>query len=183
MSLEQAMVDVAAALNANTAILERVVAGQEAAMAKLEGAKAPAARTPRAKKDDATTGAADAGAAGAAEAAAEKPKPAAAAAAVLTQDDLKTVAMDWRNGTAEGSTERAAANTFFTELAAHFGVAKFVGPEGINDAEQIKQAIFLVKRKKEGLSVDFAADYDFDGDPCQGAESDPANGAEEDPFA
>ena len=176
MSIEAALAGLTEALTTNTEHLARVIAGQEAAMAKLEGV-APKTRTPRAAKaaEEAATSA------GNEPAATESPVAAATtapepAAKVFTQDDLKAVAMEWR-GSTEDEAARKKQNDLFVAIAAHLGVAKMTGPDGPQSSEQIKQAVFFIKRAMAGQKVDFAADYDFDGAPDQGVAV-----AEEDPF-
>ena len=189
MSIETLMADLTAALNKNSDHLARVILGQEAAMAKLEGSAPAATRKPRAKKDDEpATGAADTGNSDAAPTAAPttastaEASPAAAepAAKVFTQDDLKAVAMEWR-GSTEDEAARKKQNELFLAIAAHLGVAKMTGPEGPQASDDIKQAVFFIRRAMAGKSVDFGADYNFDGDPAQGGAAPAA--AEEDPFA
>lgn len=161
MSLEQALADHTAALKANTAILERVVAGQEAAMAKLEGAAAKPARASRKAADPEPEAKAEPKAAEPAAAAKDTPP-------AVTQEMLKTEALALRNGT-EDEALRANYGQFLVAMTAHFGAKALTGPDGLNDPDQLKQAIFFVKRKAAGAEVDFSADYDFDGDPAQGA--------------
>lgn len=186
MSIEALMGDLTAALNKNSTLLERVIAGQEAAMAKLEGSTAaPAARRTRKAADAPAT---DAPAEGneSAPAATEQPVADAAAAsepaaaATFTQDDLKAAAMGWRKAATEAKDEAALKKQgeLFLGIAAHFGSPKLTGPESTLTSEQIKQAVFFTKRAQAGLSVDFSADYDFDGAVDQGA----AASADEDPF-
>lgn len=183
MSIEALMGDLTAALNKNSTLLERVIAGQEAAMAKLEGSTAaPAARRTRKAADAPATEQGNESAPAATEqpvadaAAASEP----AAAATFTQDDLKAAAMGWRKAATEAKDEAALKKQgeLFLGIAAHFGSPKLTGPESTLTSEQIKQAVFFTKRAQAGLSVDFSADYDFDGAVDQGA----AASADEDPF-
>ena len=172
MSIETLITDLIAALNRNSDNQDRLIAGQEAAMAKLEGATATT-RKPRATKADAAEPA-ELAAAGNSEpesAPAATEMPAAAAdsasdAAVFTPNDLKVVATKWRNST-EDADVHATQNAFLKSIAEHFGSPKLSGPDCTFDSDQVKQAIFFVKRKSGGLTVDFGADYDFDGSPKQ----------------
>ena len=150
-----------AAITRQSDIQERLLAGQEAALAKLEGAKP--ARTPRAAKVTET----------AAPAAAEEPAPKEEpAAAVETQSFLPDVSSlekfeafckGWvvAAADAEAKKDRVA---FAKAVADNFGVeAKF--PAMFPHAEQVA---FYFLRKAEGCKVDFNAEYDFTGDPAQG---------------
>jgi hypothetical protein len=66
--------------------------------------------------------------------------------------------------------ERAVRTEFAVKvLPAHFGTTKLLGAEGVQDPEQRAQAAFYIARKKLGLDVNLSADYDFAGDPGQGA--------------
>lgn len=153
----------AEALKANTAILERVVAGQEAALAKLDGAKAPTTGRGRAKKDEAEP------AAGNAEpAATESPAVAATTAykapVIADADALKAHISAWTGGT-EDTAERQKRVELLKAIAAKFGVAPKFG-ELLPHASK---AVFLVDRAKAmGVdAVDLKAEYDFDGHPEQ----------------
>lgn len=180
MSIEAALAELTSALNKNTEHLARVIAGQEAAMAKLEGTTGTTTRRTRKAADEAP--AAPAAEKPAAEPAAEKtPEPATPAAQTFTQDDLKAVAMEWRNSTTDEAA-RKKQNELFVAIAAHLGVSKMTGPEGPQDSDQIKQAVFFIRRAMAGLKVDFGADYDFDGAPDQGVAA-AETPAEDDPFA
>ena len=95
-------------------------------------------------------------------------EPVAKTEAAVTQEMLKTEALALRNGT-EDAALRAKYGEFLVAMTAHFGAKALTGPDGLNDPDQLNQAIFFVKRKATGAEVDFGADYDFDGDPAQGA--------------
>lgn len=167
-----------AALAANTAILERVVAGQQAALEKIDSGR-PA--TPRAApKKDAAPAATTAQAAAATETApvaAATSTPAASittteptvAASVVTDADLKSAATAWMDG--KSQDERLDAVKKLNSVLEHFGLAgsKITGPDSKLDDDQRKQARFFVRRWAAGLEVNFSADYDFDGEPTQGA--------------
>lgn len=178
------------ALKANTAILERVVAGQQAALEKIEGAKAPTARKPRAAaapaaeapaaeapaaeepgksppEEPAATGS---GADGAASAS-ESPLSTLVSVASTGAEAMKAYVSSW---TGEGTDEeRATKVTNLKAIAAELNVGlKFA--ELVPHAEKV---VFYIERYKLGLPVDLKADYDFAGDPGQGAEQ-----AEDDEF-
>lgn len=182
MSLEQKIEELSGRVAALTEILtkqvglqEAIVAGQQKAVSLMGSTAAPAADAPKRGRPPKA----------AEEPKAAEPTPAPAKAAdpepeavVLTQDDLKKVAMDWRNSLADD--KKPNADAFFRELAAEFGVEKFMGPTGVVDPGDIKRAIFYIDRKRAGKAVDFKADYDFDGSPEQDAT--PAPAANDDPF-
>ena len=169
-----------AALQANTAateknneLLERVIAGQTAAIDKIEAPKAARAKkadTPAAETQ-ATTPAADT-------APATVTPAAVTPAAEVSDDDVKTVALAWMAaidpaGAADPAkkdlAKRTACADFFKAIVENFGLSgTLTGPKSELNAEQRAQALFYIRRKAEGLGVDFNADYDFAGDPAQG---------------
>ena len=167
MSIEAALADLTAAVKANSALLERVVAGQQVAIEKLEGGAKPAStrgRKPAAEQPKAETPA---------PAVTETPAPAPAAAAKPATalpkdaDELKAFMSAW-TGATDDVVERKARVDFLKAIAQELGVeAKFAALAGAEDG--IKKTVFYINRKKEGLTVDFSADYDFDGDPAQDA--------------
>lgn len=168
MTIEATMEALTDALKQNTATLERVIVGQQAALEKLEGVKPATTRTRKPKEDapaadDAAGNAPQEAAptASATPAATPAAKP-AADARVVTQDDLRKAA-----GEAKAKDE-AGTLALMKSLLSHFGSPKLVGPESTLDADQLKQAEFYLKRLAAGCSVDLKADYDFDGDPAQG---------------
>lgn len=174
MSLEALLAENTAALTAQTAILERVLLGQEAAMAKLEGVTTT--RRPRATKaaEDAVMAAGNLVAACVAEVSSESTPAAtgtqadaAVSASDPTQDDLKALAMKWR-GTATDDATKAKQNELLVAIVAKIGAKKLSGPEGPTDPDQIRQAMFYIERASAGLPVDLNADYDFDGPIEQG---------------
>lgn len=172
MSLEEA-------LNKNTAALERVaanqeklIAGQQAAIEKIDagkGGKPPAATKAADKTTTKETG-----------------KP---AAKTVSDEDVKNAAVAYMTAVTSGmSAEDAKAKKngeckqVLSAILEHFGVGgKLTGPESKLDADQRKQAKFYLDRKAAGLKVDLNADYDFDGDPKQGADA-PAAEEENDPL-
>jgi hypothetical protein len=165
MSLEAALAENSAALNRNSDYLERVIAGQEAALAKLGDTKP-------AKPKPATVAAAPA----AAPVAAAEPEIVETGSAP-TDSELKAAAVAWMDG--KSKEERTEAAKFINDTLAWMGFAagaKLTGPDATLTAAQRKQAKFFIERWAGGLSVDFKADYDFDGPVDQGAE------VEADPF-
>lgn len=169
MSLEAALIEHAAALKANTAILERVVAGQGAAMERLENAK-PATTRGAKKAAEATVVAEPA--AKTEEKVAETPKTEAAPAVPKIKlgdgEALKAYVSAW-TGSTDDAEERAKRVDLLKAIAAHLGVAPKFGELMGN----VREVQFYIERAKAGLPVDFNADYDFDGSPDQGG-SEPA---------
>lgn len=162
-----------AALTRNSDLLERVIAGQEAAIAKLEGGSAP--RTTRSRKAaaeevadagkaaPASTASGDTGAGAAANDAPAASPLKAIIDAITDADTMKAFVQKWTQGT-EDADERKKRVDLLKAIAQHLGVeTKF-------DAlvPHKAQTVFYIERSKAGCSVDFAADYDFDGDPAQG---------------
>ncbi len=195
------------ALNRNSDNLERVIAGQEAAMAKLEGATGgTSTRKPRQtaaeKKAAEEAAATPTPEASPAPAATPAPEPATAPAtaepshpllakpngetapvknpksgvtedtptanyraADFSREQVKNEFIGWL-GETDNADERKDRAAFVASIGQHFGVKKPFDPsEGLVDDEQRKQTLFFLRRKREGLKVDFAADYDFDADP------------------
>lgn len=190
MSIEERLAENTAAINRNSDLLERVVAGQAAAIEKIEGAK-PSRTKPAAAAPAATPAAEPAQTPAAAEpaatpaAAAAEPTPAAAAAPAIVEvsdDDVKAAALAWMakvDPTGTDMAKKTECAQKLTEIVAYFGLdGKLTGPQSKLDAEQRQQALFFINRWAAGLTVDFSADYDFDGDPTQGA----APAAAEDPL-
>lgn len=189
MSIETMLAELTAAIQKNTetslaliaslgttaANQERLIAGQAAAIEKVEGGKAPAART-RGRPAKADEPAATESGAGAAAAASES-EPAGPNVRVVSEDDLRTLAAGWMKEQTT-DTDRTTVGEFLKAVAENFGKKKLVGPvvegkehlgAGISDPDHVKEAWFFISRKKAGLSVDFSGDYDYDGDPTQGA--------------
>ncbi len=227
MSIETLLADLIASVSANTVAvlannehLTSVVAGQEAAMAKLDGASGGAvARKPRetaaakaAREAAEVTAATGTGEAAPVVTPADQqpvqPAPvveqavtqAVTAHALLakpnaemkknakqedeptanyrasdfTRQEVKNEFIGWLGDTTEVD-ERKARAAFVGEVAQHFGVQKPFDPtSGISDPEQLKQTLFFLRRKREGLKVDFSADYNFDGDPLADQSTDAA---------
>lgn len=126
---------------------DRLIAGQAAAIEKIEGAKP--ARTPRAaKKDDA--------------AAAEEKAPESFLPTLADVDAFKTWVGEW-TGAVEGA-DRQARVDFLKAVAAHFGGAGFSGAF----AGGQKAFFFIARARAVGADkVDFKVEYDFDGNPAQ----------------
>lgn len=177
MSLEAALETHAAALNRNSDLLAKVVdnqarllAGQEAALAKLDTAKPSGSSRGSTKKDDPKPPT-------------EEKKPASETASrTISDDDLRAAGAAWMKGKSE--TERNDAFDKMNSVLEHFGLkgTKITGPDSKLDADQRKQAWFYIQRWNAGLDVNFSADYDFDGDPKQDAAA-PEAESENDPFA
>lgn len=167
MSLEEALLEHTAALKENTEILKRVVAGQQAALDKLDGAKAsgstgrgrgkkeePAAQEPEKAPEPTPT---------------PEPETTSFLPAIKVGDDeaLKAHVQPWLGAAEKGTPEATARVDFLKDAAKELGVnPKFT--ELAADADRLKQFLFFFERKKAGLEVNFSADYDFDGDPTQG---------------
>lgn len=181
MSLEAALAENTAAMKELVAALkitgenqERLIAGQAAAIAKVEEGKAPATRTRKPRGSEAEP------AATAPEVAVAAPASEAADAAVAVPsfDDLKLIGQDFLKKNLPGSDKNPSVEElgrrkdFLTAVNNHFGVSKFWTPESeLSDAQRI-QAAFFVKRKHAGKDVDFSADYAWDQDPTQGGDDD-----------
>lgn len=160
-----------AAIQANTAILEKLEAGREAAIAQLEAkGETKATRTRRPKAEEPAAGNASGGEAastgsqaGGVTTAAENSAPTADEALV------RQLATDYIKGAGDNAEERKARASNIKLIADHFGTAALAGDNGIKDAEQRAQAVFYLKRFTAGVEVNFSAEYDFTGDPTQGA--------------
>ena len=195
MSLEAEIAELRGTVTALTEVLkqqiavtERVVAGQAAAIEKLEAAKPSSAGTRTRKQKEEPAAAADEGKSN--DAPADTASGAAAASSasetksflpdVKDADGLKAHVGAW-TGATEDADERAKRVGVLKAMAEHFGCApKFA--ELAADADRLKQSLFFIERAKAGLPIDFKADYDFGGDPKQdGGASEVA--AEEDEFA
>lgn len=145
-----------AALKVTNEYQERLVAGQAAAIEKVEAPKR-------------TRGAAKAAEPAKTEEPAQEP---AQETTGVSDDDLRDLAGTYLGGknektplTAEQVTERRG---FIAAMMKELGTAKLCGPESTLDDDGRKKAAFYIRRASEGLKVDFSADYDFDGDPTQG---------------
>jgi hypothetical protein len=187
MSFEALLERVAVAIERNTESVEKLCAGRDAALAQFEKvATAGEAPKPRSRKKADAEPAAGNGAAAAAEttetvAAASQP----ATEPSIADDDLRNAAQAYIGGAGDDVAARQARGANLKAILDHFGVSKLVGPEGLQDPEQKQQALFYLKRYDAGITVDFAQDYDFSGDPLVGGESVHAAAvtADEDEFA
>jgi hypothetical protein len=193
MSIEQLLADNTAALTRNSDLLERVIAGQEAAMEKLNAGGA-STRKPRGSKATETPADPIAAAAGnstgdAAESADTASGAEGATAAVetvttqtvadiaggiTTEAQMKEYVTGW-TGSTEDADERGARVNLLKAIAGKLGVA----PKFADLVPHAAKAVFLIERAKAtGVdSVDVEAAYDFDGDPAQEA---PAAASESD---
>ena len=175
MSLEAKIEQLTGTITALTEVLkqtvanqERLVAGQQAAIDKIEAGKAdkPATRTRRSKKEeepaedkgndepaDTASGADDAKTASEVPSGAEIFEHVKGMLGKLKDKDAKRHA-------AVGSTLVAAVKDVF-------GGKKL--PE-LTDEDDRKKAWFFVRRLEAGKDVDLSAEYDFDGDPAQDVE-------------
>ncbi len=169
MSIESKIDDLIAAVAANTeavaaqtAIQERLLVGQQAALEKIDGGKAAAtgkgkAATSRAKKAEE-----------------DKKKPAdtesqeedaktASTEKDVEDEDFATYAKAWLNSVKDGSAEYKRRGKLLMGILAHFGAGKM----SELDKKNHHKALFFLKRDEAGMVVEFDADYDFDGDPAQ----------------
>ncbi|MEG3175805.1 hypothetical protein U1872_06155 [Sphingomonas sp. RB3P16] len=162
-----AMNALAAALAAQTAVSERVVAGQAAAMEKLEAAKSGTTRastktTKATEPEKKVEPAATESGAGAAANASDSTGP--DLSKIVDADTLKAHIMGWV-GKDQTFQDKPRGQLLY-DMAAHFGCgAKFA--ELASTPERIKQAVFFVERAKLDLPVDVTAAYDFDQSPDQ----------------
>jgi hypothetical protein len=180
MSLEQALAENTAALTRNSELLERVVAGQEAAIEKLNSAPstrkratktdtAPAAEATAEDTSGNATGAeaeaADtASGAGAATPAAEPAGVATIVAGITNEEQLKGYVSAWT-----GSTEDAAERGQRVELLKGMSAKLGVNPKFAELVPHTAKVVFFIERAKAlgTAAVDVEAAYDFDGSPSQ----------------
>ena len=156
MSIEAKIDELIAALNANTAITERVVAGQEAALAKLgDGGTAKATRTRKPKEEAAEVKNAEPAPPESGEAAA---KTASDKEPTLTIDDIKATVASFA-GMDDDKEARGKRVAWLKELAGYFYPnGEKTGTEAL--MYDAKLATFFIERKKQGLPVDFGAEYE-----------------------
>jgi len=166
MSIEAKLDALIEALAANTAQLtvlaanhERLIAGQQAAIDKIETPKATRTRKP--KEEEPAGNAAEAASTGSAEAAAT-----AVVERSVSDDDVKKVALQYRER-AETDAQKKKCAEFMASLLARYNTPKLVGPDATLDDDQRKEAEFFFRRLLAGCTVDLSADYDLDGDPAQ----------------
>lgn len=148
--------------------IETVAAGNPAAPAK-RGRKAvekEVSDTPNTSDEPADTasGADDASSAAdepASEVVEEKPKPAA------TEEKAKltfaVAAKTWLDQKEQGSAEYKVRGKTIMGILGNFGAAKMSEVP----AENEDKAMFYLKRAASGLTINFDAEYDFEGDPKQ----------------
>jgi hypothetical protein len=192
------MADLTKALNLVAGNQERLIAGQAAAMEKLEGgATATSGRKPRGSSSSSSSKPAEAAEPVVAAPVVET-KPAvhvllaspnastkknakgedeatgAYRAAAFTREELKNETIGWLGDTTDAA-ERKARMEFVKAMADHFGVKQLLAADGgISEPEQFKQALFYLRRKRAGLAVNFSQDYDFDADPLADTTPEPA---------
>lgn len=179
MSIEQIIADNTAALNRNSDLMERVIACQEAAIAKLEGA--PAAKRTRARKEEAPAGngspgsAATESAGDGASGASEVTEPPAASQSAAEQaaksvESLTAYLKSWTSS-APDDAEKNKRVDLLKAVAEKNGVA----PGFSTIFPHAKELVFFVERYKAGITdIDLSLDYDLDGDPAQAVEAGPA---------
>lgn len=175
MSLEAALAENTAALNAHSELLkvvtanqERLLAGQQAAIDKIEAPRAArtsrkAADAPKGNSEPAATasGAADAG--GVSDEGVSVDALFEYASGYLAEFNPKTA-----GDKADAAKHQERGKFLMGMLSDEFGGAKI---KEISDADDRKRALFYLKRFAAGQPVDFKADYDFDGEPAQAAEA------------
>lgn len=155
------------ALNRVAENQDRLLAGQTAAIEKIEGAKAPTTRRKKADEPAAVV-------------AEEKaPETPAVAETFFTVPDsveaFKEYVGKWTGEVEPGTPERAKRVDLLKAIASHFGV----NPKFPELFPHVKEAVFFIERSKAGLEVNLKVDYDYSGDPKQGGE---APAADEDDF-
>lgn len=160
MSIEALLAENTAALNANTEQLKLLNAGREDALAALT-AKSDAPKATGRGRKAATPEPVDTPA--------ETKKP----TVDVSDDAMRAFVSGWLKST-EDAGEIAARGEQLKSILAHFGVTALVGDKGITGEDERRQALFFVTRFKEGLTVDFKADYDFDADPLSQGDVEPA---------
>lgn len=171
MSIESKIDELVAALTANTeivqkqiAIQERLAAGAQAAMEKMESGKPATTGRGRKAKDTPPTSeepAATESGADAADSASETPTPTPAPAAEKPKPTFADFCKKYLGEpTDEGGKEayQQRGKTLMSVLA-NFGAGKI----GELDAKHQKTAAWYIKRAKAGLPINFEAEYDFAG--------------------
>jgi hypothetical protein len=161
-----------AAHQADKATLEQMLADETGGKNRATAVKAIEAALAKL-----TEGKSDGPSAGASETPAETPNPAAATPSgqgaspsdknaqpvpgEISADQAKAAFGGWF-GETDDEGERGNRRSFVEEMVGALG-AKV----GDLDLTGRRKAIFFLRRKRAGLSVDFAAAYDFDGSPTQ----------------
>lgn len=178
MAIEQLLADLTSAVEKNTSALEKLEAGRAAAIAQLEKKDAAdGARTTRSRSKKAEPEAGPVETAkpepevqvpATAEPKAEAPK----AAATTTAPELSKVEETLRdevNAYLRSATNEAGKLELqgkVKTIVQHFG-GPLIGERSNLDEDQRAQALFYVRRLVAGLTINFAQEYDFAGDPKQ----------------
>lgn len=194
MSIEALIGELKEALAANTAALtavaanqERLIAGQAAAIDKIEAPKAK--RETKAEKEarekaEAAAAAPEAAQATQATTTAEPANTASGAADAgnassdgPTDDQLKATAVAWVGQAGDDATEKQRRANWLQTMARNLigetdesKMIMLTGPESKLTADHRKKAVFFIKRahKLKGTEhVNFSAPYDFDEAPDQ----------------
>lgn len=168
MSLETVLAENTAALIAHGELLkqidqnqQRLLAGQQTAIDKVEPVKATRARKTKDETPATTTDTKTGEDAAVVE---EKTGTTTTAAAPVTAEQLKTFAQGWMVEDGKDSATYKERGPFLMDIQKHLGAEKLFQ---MTDADDLKKAMFFVRRKKAGLDVNFDVEYDFDGDPEQ----------------
>lgn len=188
MGIEAKFDEFIAAVKENTAALltvtanhERLLAGQAAAIDKIEAPKAK--RETKAEKEarEKAEAADDAGNVASDPVPTASATPAATTVAeptsdlpAVTDEQVKATAVAWM-GTTEDVTEKTKRAKWLQELIGSFGVddrdmKMLTGPDSKLNNDHRAKTVFFIKRahKLGGIEhVDFAAPYDFSGAPDQ----------------
>jgi hypothetical protein len=180
MSLESALAelsDLVAKLNttlaATNANQERLIAGQAVAIEKLgDAGKAPVTRGRKSKEDpvvaETTVETAANEPAGNASADTASPEADAKTAVEVPTDEngLKEHIRAFTSST-DDQDERASRVALMRAMSAGLGV----GPKVAELVPHAAKVVFFIERYKAGITdIDFAAEYDFNGDPAQEVE-------------
>ena len=184
MSLELKIETLTATLARNNELMEQLVATRQEGLAKIEAlsdtkggaedaaaaAEKPARRTRATKAEPAP-------------AAKEEPKKVKASKHLPKLDDesIRAYMGEWM-GTFKTKEDRQPHVEFIKSVQEYFGTATLVGDTGI-PLDDRKQAMFFIARHREGLPVNFDADYDFDGEPTQGGAEETDAAAEDDEYS
>lgn len=202
MAFEELLTGLTAALVANTSQLaivaanqERLLAGQAAAIEKIEAGKGVVGGSTGRGRRKASDAAEQAPTDTAPTAEAEQTQASTAATATtateVTDDDVRAVAVPYLTGQnptpypagldeAGQKAEKVRRGTFLKSISDNFGTPQLCGEKSTLNADERRQVVFFIKRHIGGGEVNFSAGYDFNGDPLQGAAAAPA--AAEDEF-
>lgn len=185
MSIEALLAENTAALIANTEQLKLLNAGREDALAALTAKTDAPKGTGRGRKAAEPAATEQVATATASASTAETQSTMASTTTLakstvdVSDDAMRAFVSGWLKST-EDASEVAARGDQLKSILAHFGVSALVGEKGITGEDERRQALFFVTRFKEGLTVDFSADYDFDADPLTQGNTEPAPAAEDD---